>query len=147
MGLLGANIFARADHSVVVVEAGGRVADTSGNFATRESFGKRNSGVSISQASGFGGASVLWGGQLAEFEAIELTRRRDEWPLQYQELQPWLDHIYALFALRGRRSTNDYCGVLGGETGKYFGIERFCTFCLPQPNFATLYRHVILSIQ
>lgn len=145
VALLLATGLARARKPVVLIEAGGHVADTNRNGDTAESLGKQHNGVLISRAAGLGGTSVLWGGQLAEFEEGDLARAGAEWPLAYEELRRWYDHVYDLFGLKERQPTEYYRRVLGGETGVHPSVERFFTYWLPQPNFATLFRREILS--
>src|SRR4051794_9305058 len=72
---------------VVVVEAGGSVADTRGNRDTGISIGRSHEGVEIGRARGLGGTSVLWGGQLAEFDEADLAQEGAAWPISYSELR------------------------------------------------------------
>src|SRR5262249_13368712 len=92
IGLFLAIALARAGRSVILLESGGRVADTGRNRETAESCGRPNNGVLLGRASGLGGTSVLWGGQLAEFEEPDLVRQGAAWPIAYEELRYWYNY-------------------------------------------------------
>jgi choline dehydrogenase-like flavoprotein len=145
VGLVMAVNFAKAQMPVIVIEGGGRVADTSRNGQTAASRGKPHNGVMLGRAFGLGGTSVLWGGQLAEFEAADLVRNGSEWPLSYTELRRWYDHIYAFLAIHNRLPVEEFRQKFGGESELDDNIERFFTCWLPQPNFASLFRREIIS--
>jgi choline dehydrogenase-like flavoprotein len=145
IGLVMAVDFAKAQIPVIVVEAGGRVADTSRNNQTAASRGKPHNGVMLGRAFGLGGTSVLWGGQLAEFEPYDVERTGSEWPLSYTELRRWYEHIYDFLSIRNRLPVEKYRQKFGGESEVEDTIERFFTCWLPQPNFAGLFRREIIS--
>jgi choline dehydrogenase-like flavoprotein len=144
VGLFLAICLARMKMPVLLIEAGGHVANTSCNGETAESVGKPNSCVLIGRASGLGGTSVLWGGQLAEFDEADLVRPGFEWPLNYDELRQWYDYVYGVLGLARRPSKEGCRKILGGETEISFNIDRFFTFWLSQPNFAALFRGEIM---
>ena len=145
VGLLLAVCLVKANKPVLLVEAGGRVADTSHNGETAESLGKRHSGASTSRAAGLGGTSVLWGGQLAEFEDVDFDREGSEWPLSYGDLRQWYERIYDLLGVARGLPVERYRQMFGGEADVNPDVERFFTFWLPRPNFATLFRREIVS--
>jgi choline dehydrogenase-like flavoprotein len=145
VGLFLAVTLAQAQKSVIVIEAGGRVADTGYNGETAESVGRRHNGVLLGRAMGLGGTSVLWGGQLAEFEEADLTRQGAKWPLAYEELRHWYGHVYDTLGITDRASMDLYRQIFGGMIEVHPGIERFFTFWLPQPNFAKLFRRELWS--
>ena len=144
IGLAMAINLARAQIPVILIEAGGRVADTRRNGQTAASLGKPHNGVMLGRAFGLGGTSVLWGGQLAEFEPADLAQNDTHWPLNYIELQRWYEHVYDLLAVRYRLPADKYREKFGGETEPHEDIERFFTCWLRQPNFATLFRREII---
>ena len=144
-GLVMAVSLAAAKIPVLLIEAGGHVADTSRNSQTATSIGRPHNGVSLGRAFGLGGTSVLWGGQLAEFELPDLAAGGIRWPLSYEELQLWYEHVYQLLGLPDRFSVESYRKRYGGETEAHDGIERFFTHWLPKPNFAVLFRRKIIS--
>ena len=145
VGLFLAVILARQNRSVIVVESGSRVADISHNGDTATSVGRAHFGVLSGRAMGLGGTSVLWGGQLAEFEESDLIREGAEWPLAYKELRCWYDNVYDALGITNRLSTDCYRRTFGGTSEVHPSIERFFTFWLPQPNFAALFRRELLS--
>jgi choline dehydrogenase-like flavoprotein len=144
VGLFLAISLARAKKPAVLIEAGGRVAGTGRNSETAKSLGKPHSGVLLGRSAGLGGTSVLWGGQLAEFDEADLVRHRSEWQLAHKELRRWYDYVYDVLGVTGRLPTEAYQRALGGEAEVHSSIERFFTFWLPQPNFATLFRREIM---
>ena len=145
LGLFLATSLARTNKPIILVEAGALAANKSSNSETAESVGKPHGGVLDGRAAGLGGTSVLWGGQLAEFDEADVTRPSSEWPIQYEELRGWYHQVYDTLGITRRRTTEDYRRSLGGETAGHLNIERFFTFWLPQPNFALLFRRAIRS--
>lgn len=141
---LGINL-AQANKSVILVEAGGRIANTAGNSKTGESLGKPHTGVLLGRAAGLGGTSVLWGGQLAEFDEADLTQQGMSWPIRYTELRRWYDHVYKVLGITGQLGNDVYQRAFGGEVDAHPSIERFFTSWLPQPNFAKLFHRELLS--
>jgi choline dehydrogenase-like flavoprotein len=141
VGILLAAKLARAKKSVVLVEAGGRVADAASNDQTAETFGRPHKGVISGRAVGLGGTSVLWGGQLAEFEEADLA----EWPLTYKELCHHYDRVYNMLGLKSRLPTQACERTFGGQVGGDENIERFFTLWLTEPNFARLFRRDIAT--
>jgi hypothetical protein len=57
-----------------LIEAGGRVADITRNQVATSSVGLEFVGHRLGRAFGLGGTSVIWGGQLAEFDAPDFSR-------------------------------------------------------------------------
>ena len=69
----------------------------------------------LGRAMGLGGTSVLWGGQLAEFEEKDLIRQEISWPLAYLELRRWYDDVYEnVLGISDRPTTNAYWRTFGG---------------------------------
>lgn len=145
IGLAMAVKLAKAQIPVFVIEAGGRVPDTSRNGQTAASRGKPHNGVMLGRAFGLGGTSALWGGQLAEFESADLVGDGCDWPLSYTELRRWYEQVYDLLGIGNRRPAEQYREKFGRESELDESIERFFTYWLPQPNFATLFRREIIS--
>jgi Pyridine nucleotide-disulphide oxidoreductase len=144
IGLVMAVECAKAKVPVTVVEAGGRVADTYRSQMTA-SCGRPHNGVTLGRAFGLGGTSVLWGGQLGEFEPGDMARNGLAWPLPYAELRRWYDYVYELLGIRDRLPAEKYRQKFGDEREVNESIERFFTYWLPQPNFAVLFRREITS--
>lgn len=145
MGLFLAKCLAKDALDVVLFEAGGRVAGTSENAQMAQSRGKTNFGVTHGRARGLGGTSLLWGGQLAEFEGADVDDGTDRWPIPFSELHRWYDAVYRELGVGTRLSDAAYCQRFGGETSSHPHVERFFTVWLPQPNFARLFRDELSS--
>src|SRR5262249_11460374 len=140
-----ANCLVQAGKSVMLIEGGGRVATTERNHKTAKSVGKLHTGTSIGRAMGLGGTSVLWGGQLAEFEETDLNREHFKWPITYDELRRWYDVVYSALGLDKRLSDPQYQPTFGGHEVFDADVERFFTVWLSNPNFATLFRRELVS--
>jgi choline dehydrogenase-like flavoprotein len=145
VGLFLAMDLVRSKIPVVLVETGGRVADTRRSGQTAISLGKAQNGLTLGRAFGLGGTSTLWGGQLAEFDQFDLTARGRAWPIEYSELQKWYEQIYTFFDIKSRGTATNYRRTFGNEAEAQADIERFFTYWLPQPNFARLFRADISS--
>ena len=140
VGLFLAVSLARANIPTIVVETGGYVADTSRSGQTAVSLGRPHSGVTLGRAFGLGGTSTLWGRQLAEFDEMDLTAPGREWPIEYSELQQWYEHVYAFLKIKPvKLVANPFEDVESQDEFEY-GIERFVTCYMPQPNFAVRFR-------
>lgn len=124
---------------ILILEGGGRIADTRSNALTATCIGKPHDGVRIGRASGFGGTSCLWGGQLAEFDAADLSRHDAPWPIDYAELRSHYDKVYRHLDISTKIS-DEYCrSALGNEARSALSAERFFTRWLKEPNFARLF--------
>lgn len=145
VGLFLAVSLARANIPTIVVETGGYVADTSRSGQTAVSLGRPHSGVTLGRAFGLGGTSTLWGRQLAEFDEMDLTAPGREWPIEYSELQQWYEHVYAFLKIKPvKLVANPFEDVESQDEFEY-GIERFVTCYMPQPNFAVRFQADINS--
>jgi hypothetical protein len=137
VGLFLAIHLTRAGISTIVLEAGGQVADTGRPGRTAVSLGKPHAGVATGRAFGLGGTSVLWAGQLAEFDEADLVAPGKEWPLTYSELKRWYRHVYTFLNIEPLQLGDDDLAI---DDKPEDGIERFVTSWLPQPNFPARFR-------
>ena len=144
IGLYIAVALARAQIPVLLCEAGGMVGDTSRNELTAVSIGKSHSGVKLGRSFGLGGTTVLWGGQLAEFEPSDLAKDCS-WPIEFSEFEHWYNEVYAFLSIRGKLPVETYRSRFGEEHDSKEDVERFFTFWLSQPNFPILLRKDIIS--
>jgi choline dehydrogenase-like flavoprotein len=140
VGILVAKALADRGHSVLVLETGGAVAATAAEGFGATSVGKSHNGTRVGRAFGLGGTSTLWGGQLSEFVASDLTRPGHEWPIEYIELRRWYERTYAELGLPERRPDADYRRAFGIDPSVAAAVEPFFTAWMPQPNLATLFR-------
>lgn len=135
VGLFIASRLAKCGRSVMIVEAGRRVAEAADPV---KCVGKDHNGARIGRAIGLGGTSTLWGGQLAEFEERDLRRSECPWPLSYDELAGWYNETYRALGLPGLYSAAQFQRALRIPRQEHSTIEHFFTSWLPQPNFAIL---------
>ena len=147
VGLFLAMLLAQAKISVVLLERGGHVVNTSRVNQTALSIGKDHKGLAFGRAFGLGGTSTMWGGQLAEFDQLDVIIPGKEWPITYSELRKWYEHVYEFFGIVPRHTIENYRARFGNEIESDSSIERFFTYWLPQPNFATLFQADIVSSQ
>ena len=131
--------------NVILIEAGGQIANTESNSAAAISVGKHHRGTTLGRAAGLGGTSSLWGGQLAEFEAVDLQRLDAPWPISFDELKALYRLVYMRLGLTGLLSKTDLRHEFGGEGESSSPIERFFTHWLKQPSFAKYFRKIIDS--
>ena len=69
VGIYLAYCLLKARQSVILIEAGARIADLSRNSIATRSVGREFVGHKLGRTFGLGGTSVVWGGQLAESTA------------------------------------------------------------------------------
>jgi choline dehydrogenase-like flavoprotein len=145
VGLFLAAALAETRHlpDIIVLDAGPKIPSISLNATTSTSIGKTHGGVLYGRAAGLGGTSSLWGGQLAEFDAADLERHDAAWPLSFQELQKYYQVVYERLRLGRPESADSYRRRFGGEFEQQGAVERFFTYWLEQPNFATVYKRLI----
>src|SRR5579863_9408043 len=118
---------------VVLIEAGGQVVDSTRNQVATNSIGLEFEGHLFGRAFGLGGTSVIWGGQLVEFDAPDFS----QWPVSFEEVSSWYKKVYSDLSVQPD-DVDIYRKRLGGEAVDLQPIERFFTHWLPQQNFARL---------
>jgi choline dehydrogenase-like flavoprotein len=141
VGLYTATELARHGHNVVVVESGAAILDSFGPDAYT-SIGRKHDGIRIGRSRSLGGTSNLWGGQLAEFQPVDLNGREwvpdSKWPVSYDELAPYYPRTYENLGIAEEahedagvwRQLRTECPLLGE------GLEVFLTRWLTTPSFA-----------
>ena len=142
VGIYLAYCLMRTGKSVLLVDAGDRVANAERNEVAITSVGIPHSGYRLGRAFGLGGTSVLWGGQLAEFESADFLG----WPLPFEKLHHWYDNVYKDMSIV-KHSIESYRNRLGYEVANDQIVERFFTHWLRQPNFARLFRKRVIDHQ
>jgi len=130
--------------NLILVEAGGEIASAALDVGAIECKGKKHSGYSIGRASGLGGTSTLWGGQLAEFDRQDLEGLDASWPISFEELKSYYDLVYVFLDIK-RENPEHTKALFGGELAPNPKIERFFTHWLKEPNFSRLYKKIINS--
>jgi choline dehydrogenase-like flavoprotein len=140
VGIYLAYCLSQAGEPVVVVEAGGHVSDTRRNETATHSVGFDFVGYRLGRAFGLGGTSVVWGGQLAEFDPADFA----QWPLAYEDVASWYRKVYGHLSIYPE-DVDAYRARLGAETADLLPVERFFTHWLPQQNFARLFRKQLID--
>lgn len=138
VGIFLAQYLVKFGLSVVLVEAGDRVAVAGATVLGAESVGKSHAGVQFGRAAGLGGTSTLWGGQLAEFVEQDLLRDGCKWPIDFSTLKALYRRCYGELGLPDRLDDAQMREGLGIYLNQD-NVEHFFTTWLPQPNFAVLF--------
>ena len=141
VGLYTADELAKRGHNVVVVESGAAILD-SFEPNTYTSVGRKHDGIRMGRSRSLGGTSNLWGGQLAEFQPVDLDGREwvpgSKWPVGYEELAPYYRRTYENLGIAEESQEDEAVWrqlrrnrPLLGE-----GLEVFLTRWLTTPSFA-----------
>ena len=140
VGIYLAYCLLKARQSVILIEAGARIADSSRNSIATRSVGREFVGHKLGRTFGLGGTSVVWGGQLAEFDRADF----ETWPLRFEDVYPLYAKVYADLTV-APESAETYRERLGGEVADDLPIERFFTHWLPQQNFARIFKKKVIE--
>jgi len=149
-GLYAASQLAARGHEVVLIEAGGSQL---GNFApaTYKNVGRNHSGIRLARSRNIGGTTNLWGGQLVEFQPIDLEGRKwldhSSWPVSYDEIAPHFEAAYVNLGIP-RKLIRDHdvwneVGLKLPDLGPQ--LEMFLTRWMGIPNFAELFAKQLQS--
>lgn len=133
---------------VLVAEGGGRTIETASNGLTAQAIGKAHNGILHGRGQGLGGTSVLWGGQLAEFDRADLERPGAAWPLGFEELQACYRETYRRLGITPPPAAAPLVAPkasVESEAEQGASIERFYTAWLAEPNFARLFKKALTS--
>lgn len=140
VGLFIATELARRGRDVVLIEAGGLAL---GGFdpASFRSVGRHHDGIAVGRSRTLGGTTNLWGGQLAEFDAIDLGRRPanpDGWPIAFSELARFYRPAYESLGIpeAAQRDDDVWRSVRTSSPRLGNGLEVFLTRWLPVPSFS-----------
>ncbi|MCA3030162.1 MAG: hypothetical protein ING66_16385 [Rhodocyclaceae bacterium] len=131
--------------SVVVIESGGRVPSTALNESNAQSVGREHDGTTLGRASGLGGTSALWGGQLVEFDPHDFDCDSGDWgEISASEIADYYRRTYTALGLPEHPGAAYARKKFGGEISATDDtLERFFTAWLPITNFAVLYSQMI----
>jgi len=135
VGLLLAHELMNAGKQIILIEAG---TDGIGSFSENEftSIGHPHNGVKIGRAKGVGGTTNLWGGQLAEFTAKDVSEQSDfgqpSWPISWSELSLYYPIIYEKLGFSSKCPVEPEKLSDNKDSG---WLELFYTRWLKQPNF------------
>jgi GMC oxidoreductase/putative NAD(P)-binding protein len=142
VGIYLAHCLTRAGKSVVIIEAGSRVASSARNEVGTNSVGFEYDGHKLGREFGLGGTSVVWGGQLVELERADFSR----WPLTYEDVCVWYRKVYDDLSVYPAE-VEVYRNRLGAERPEEVpqAVERFFSHWLPQQNFARLFKKEVID--
>lgn len=140
VGLFLADCLVSSGLDVILVESGGTAI---GRVEDKISVGRPHKGSTVGRASGVGGTSRLWGGQLAEFESDDLVRPDRFWPITYDQLQEGYAETYRRLNMPLRRDAAHIMSRLGLGENESEELEFFYTHWLREPNFAISFKYVI----
>lgn len=140
VGIYLAHCLSKAGQSVLVVERGGRVSTSAQNEIATNSVGSEFVGHKLGRAFGVGGTSVVWGGQLAEFDRRDFSA----WPIGYEDMRSWYQKVYKDLGVYPEDPAA-YRLKLGAETAGSGDIERYFTHWLPQQNFARIFSETVTN--
>lgn len=128
---------------IALIEGGGVTPDTLFNARFTEIIGRAHSTTDSGRAMGLGGTGLLWGGQLSEFGAADLTGDKGYWPVSYAELRTLYDRVYAALRLPPRMDNAAARALFGGDEGIVGEVERIFSYWLPNPNLAGMFRETL----
>lgn len=144
VGLYFAWKLASQGRQVVVLEAG--TLDLA-NFPadSHRVVGRKHDGIKIGRSRTLGGTSNLWGGQLVEFQPIDLKGRpfwpNSEWPIPYEELAAYYPIAYHDMGIDSREQQDAAVWQsLSREVPDLTeGLEIFLTRWMREPNVSVLF--------
>ena len=125
---------------LTLIESGSEYPTKEFNSDLSESSGKKHSGTLNGRASGVGGTSHLWGGQLAEFERLDFEGDNSGWPLDYEEILSYYKKVYDQLNMHNVQSSELYDKAYGKLTDANKKIVRTYTRWLKEPNFYNFFK-------
>lgn len=128
------------DIKIALIESGSEEPTTKFNLSLSETRGKDHRGTLNGRASGIGGTSHLWGGQLAEFEKNDFDDCDSKWPISYKEILPYYEKVYKVLDLQNFMTNKSYDRVYGKLNEASNEIERIYTRWLVEPNFYNFFK-------
>ena len=150
VGLYAASQLAAKGCQAVVVEAGdsqlGKFDHTSW-----KSIGRAHNGIRLARARNLGGTTSLWGGQLVEFQPVDLGGRdwlpSSKWPISHEEIASYYPSTYLRLGIPPHVLEDSHvwrdAGARQPDLGPLF--EVFLTRWMGIPNFAELFERQIES--
>jgi hypothetical protein len=126
---------------VALIEGGNVTPDTVFNARYTELAGRGHSTVDSGRAMGLGGTGLLWGGQLSELSAADVSADKGFWPISHAELRLLYDRVYAELGLPPRMDNATARALFGGDEG--IVGEFIFSYWLPNPNLASVFRETI----
>jgi hypothetical protein len=122
--------------------------DTLSNARYTKIAGRAHSTVDSGRAMGLGGTGLLWGGQLSELSAADVTGDKGFWPITHAELRALYERVYAALGLPPRMddataralatSKLNAFAVLHDRIGLTTAALALLGFAYPQPTGESL---------
>tara|TARA_B100000780_G_C21120657_1_gene453890 strand:- start:840 stop:2390 length:1551 start_codon:yes stop_codon:yes gene_type:complete len=131
--------------NIILIESGTEVASSECNSYLSQSTGKYHYGVLDGRASGIGGTSSLWGGQLAEFDELDFENKHSLWPIGYEEIQDYYKKVYLHLGLENIKSDKQYSKYFKKLIDSNNKVEMTYTRWMKQPNFYKLYKKDVIK--
>ena len=129
---------------IAIIEAGSKTPAKSSNKLKQ--IGKFHFGIENGRAKGLGGTSSLWGGQLAEFDEIDIRLRQQAWGFSYGELVDYYNKAYDFLGVNFKSQDKDYHrSFIKDLKLNYCSLDYYVTNWLKTPNFSNLFKSHILS--
>ena len=144
VGIYAAAQLAARGKPVVLLEAGQPLL---GSFEA-DSYacvGRPHSGIKIGRSRSLGGTTNLWGGQLVEFQPIDLNGRDwlpgSKWPVSYEEIARYYKPTYLKLGIPEQFISDEavWRGVSSAPPDLGPEFEVFFTRWMSTPNFAQLF--------
>jgi len=148
LGLYLARELVRRGQRVLVVEAGGENLD-SFPPETYASVGKPHQGLRLGRGRTLGGTSNLWGGQLVEFQPVDLEGRdwlkSSKWPISYEQLARFHRRTYENLGIPSHylNDSTVWKGVRNDGLQLTEGLEVFLTRWMKVPSVSVAYREEV----
>ena len=130
---------------ICIIESGPESPTVKFNAESSESKGKEHLGTLNGRASGIGGTSSLWGGQMAEFERSDFERENSKWPIPYDEIKSYYQKVYKRLGMGNVQSDIYYDQTYGDLIDDNGVIDRIYTRWLKEPKFYNLFKKDILK--
>lgn len=139
---------ARAGQDVIVLESGD---ETLSNFSS-DSYsviGRKHEGIRLGRSVALGGTTNLWGGQLVEFNPLDIDGREwlseSKWPVSYEELAAYYGPTYDALGIEQSLQEDDYVWQTLKKESPKLGpkVELFLSRWLKTPNLAAIFRKEI----
>lgn len=152
IGLTMAVELARAERSIIVLEAGGPSieAESQDYFKNARWRDRELAGLHLGRFRALGGTTNFWGGQLLRFDPNVFERRPwvadVAWPITREELDPFYERAYDLLGMGHHLEDEDVwkrVNITPPELGN--DLELCFSAWAPESNLASLFHNEIVS--
>ena len=146
-GITIAREFLGTNFTVLVLESGG--VDNEAviqKLNESEVVGLPHVGIEKGRVRGFGGSTILWGGQNLRLGAFDFQKRswvpNSGWPITLQDIEPYYNRAERVLQLGPNIRYLDLCARAGIQPLAFDSnkLHLECSLWSPSPNFGTTYR-------